>query len=138
MGYNEKTTGIDILKLQEVLRRLLFVRPYDLPSIESTAINLCDKIVDYFENDGESALKTKIEHTIFVAEKAIQEAVNAESENKKIINAFIEERNENERLREALEWYADRKNYVFSESRITPSFAKVLETRAKEALGRLD
>lgn len=36
----------DLLDLQNNLRNLLYVRPYDLPAIEAAALKLCDAVVD--------------------------------------------------------------------------------------------
>lgn len=41
----------DLLNIQYNLRKLLYVRPYDLPAIEASALKLCDAVVDYSEQN---------------------------------------------------------------------------------------
>ncbi len=56
----------EILSQQSKLRKLLFVRPYDLIKIENEAIKLCDMTIDLFEN-GED-LKEKFEDFYYAKE----------------------------------------------------------------------
>lgn len=50
----------DLLDLQNNLRKLLYVRPYDLPAIEAAALRLCDAVVDSIV-DGDRILRKEYE-----------------------------------------------------------------------------
>lgn len=50
---NSKTEQLQILKQQQELRNLLFVRPYDIIQIEKKAIILCDLVFDMYSNEAE-------------------------------------------------------------------------------------
>lgn len=110
---------------------------------QSLAINLVPKIKELkAEND---KLHDSVKSINYENSKLILERDGLKAENERLkntptnIETLLSEDNqrlnsENQKLREALEWYADSSNYIHSETEINKCFAFKMEKKAKEAL----